>query len=184
METVSIWPPQVSGQFSRYLGATECSILIELVKSVNPKVMIEFGCNQGITAQRVLDNVPTLQKYIGVDVQSDFPTTLQCQLTEVPQNAGCYVDDKRFFILLRPTQHLEADELEPCDAVFIDGDHSFYAVTHESEMAMQLVRTGGIVVWHDFQNPAVEVTAALLKLEAQGWPIVSVRNSWLAFMRK
>jgi predicted O-methyltransferase YrrM len=184
MMTENISSPQVIGPFSEYLGANECSILIDLVKSVRPRVMIEFGCNLGITAKRVLENVPTLEKYIGVDVPAGHLTTLVCQLGEVPQSAGCYADDARFHLLSSPTQELEAGDLEPCDAVFIDGDHSFPAVTHESLIARDLVRPGGIIVWHDFQNPSVEVTETLVSLCEQGWPIVGVRNSWLAFMRR
>jgi predicted O-methyltransferase YrrM len=184
MMTENISSPQVIGPFSRYLGANECSIMIDLVRSVSPRVMIEFGCNLGITAKRVLENVPTLEKYIGVDVPPAHVTTLMCQLEEVPESAGCYADDPRFRLLTSPTQELEASDLEPCDAVFIDGDHSFPAVTHESIIARDLVRPGGIIIWHDFQNPSVEVTEALVSFYAQGWPIVSVRNSWLAFMRR
>lgn len=183
MKIETIWPPMISGTFSKYLGSVECSILIDLVRSVSPKVMIEFGCNSGITAKRVLDNVPTLKKYIGIDVAPEHITSLICQLDEVPQSAGCYADDSRFYLLTSPTQDLSTDNLEPCDAVFIDGDHSFAAVIHESLIAKVLVRPGGIIVWHDFQNPSVEVTAALMSLYEQGWPIVSIRNSWLAFMR-
>jgi predicted O-methyltransferase YrrM len=184
MKELDIWPPMVSGQFSKYLGATECSILIDLVKSVSPKVMIEFGCNSGITARRVLDNVVTLEKYIGVDVEPQHKTTLKCQENEIPVVAGCYADDFRFQLLTCPTQCLTENDLEPCDAVFIDGDHSFYAVRHESLIAKELVRPGGIIVWQDFQKPAVEVTAVLTGLAGEGWPIVSVKNSWLAYMRR
>jgi predicted O-methyltransferase YrrM len=172
------------GPFSRYLNQHETAILVALVKSVAPKVMIEFGCNAGITAKRVLENVPTLGKYIGVDVPVDHETTLQCQRSEVPASAGCYAaDDPRFFLLTTRSQLLRTGHLEPCDAVFIDGDHSEAAVLHESRLARRLIRGAGIIVWHDFSNPAVEVTQALNRLHAEGWPIEHVENSWLAFMR-
>jgi hypothetical protein len=67
--------------------------------------------------------------------------------------------------------------------VFIDGDHSELAVLHESRIASYLVRRGGIIVWHDYDNPAVEVTQALNRLHEEGWPIASVVGSWLAFMK-
>jgi predicted O-methyltransferase YrrM len=147
--------------------------------------MVEFGCNIGITAKRVLECVETLERYIGVDVGPDHITTLSCQLSEVPERAGAYAaDDPRFFLLTSPSIRLSGDDLEPCDAVFIDGDHSDEAVTHESYLAEELVRRGGIIVWHDYGNPAVEVTRALERLVADGWPIKSVEGSWLAFMRK
>jgi Methyltransferase domain len=185
LKRVSLRPDLLKASlFSRYLNVNETSILVDLVRSVAPKVMIEFGCNIGITAKRVLDGVPSLERYIGVDVDEDHVPTLPCQLDEVPKRAGAYVaDDPRFFLLSRPTIDLRSDSLEPCDAVFIDGDHSETVVLYESKLARELIRLGGIVVWHDYGNPAVEVTSALDQLHFNGWPIVSVENSWLAFMR-
>jgi predicted O-methyltransferase YrrM len=186
MTSVPIRPerPVRGSFFSKYLNMQETSILVELVREVNPRVMIEIGCNLGVTAKRVLENVPTLERYIGVDVPADFETTLECQMEEVPERAGAYAaDDDRFFLLECPSFILTADKLEPCDAVFIDGDHSEAAVTHESILARELVRPGGIIVWHDFNNPAVEVTKALTKLYENGWNIKAVDFSWLAFMR-
>src|SRR3954470_7516767 len=70
------------GPFSRYLNQHETAILVALVKSVAPKVMIEFGCNAGLTAKCVLQNVRTLERYIGIDVPPDHVPTLDCQQSE------------------------------------------------------------------------------------------------------
>jgi predicted O-methyltransferase YrrM len=185
MREIDVVMPRVRASFfSRYLNEHETSILIGIVKSIAPEVMIEIGCNLGITAKRVLDNVPSLKRYIGVDVPPDFETTLACQTEEVPARAGAYAaDDERFFLLECPSAKLTVDKLEPCDVVFIDGDHSDDAVTRESYLAKALVKPGGIIMWHDFNNPAVEVTTALTRLHDSGWPIISVRGSWLAYMR-
>jgi hypothetical protein len=184
LRRVSIAPDQVrAGFFSKYLNQQETSILIDLIKRVSPKVMIEFGCNVGITAKRVLENVSTLERYVGVDVNGDHVPTLECQLSEVPERAGAYAaDDHRFFLLTSSSTLLGPGDLEPCDAVFIDGDHSEEVVSHESLLAKKLVRRGGIVIWHDYGNPSVEVTKVLDRLGGT-WPIASVEGSWLAFMR-
>jgi len=173
----------INGPFSKYLNWRETAILVALIKSVAPRVMIEFGCNEGYTAARILENVPTLQAYIGIDVPPDHDTTLPSQSTEVPACAGHAVLDERFYLLTKSSRLLTASDLEPCDAVFIDGDHSEAAVLHESRLARALVRPGGIICWHDFENPAVEVTRALVSLHSEGWPINAVAHSWLAFMR-
>ena len=173
---------RIKGPFSKYLNWRETAILLALVKSVSPRVMIEFGCNEGVTAKRLLENLPTLEKYIGIDTPTK--PTLVCQRTETPVNAGCYAaDDPRFFYLESRTQVLRIKDLEPCDAVFIDGDHSMAAVLHEALMAKHHLRSPGIMVFHDFGNPAVQVTDALKQLQDEGWPIDCVENSWLAFMR-
>ena len=174
----------LGGPTSRYLNAYETSILIALVKSVRPRVMIEFGCNEGITAKRLLESLPTLQKYIGIDVPFGNKPTLACQSSETPANPGwAAAADPRFFYLEARSQMLRTGHLEACDAVFIDGDHSELAVLHESRLARRLMRGRGIIVWHDYGNNAVEVTHALNRLHNEGWPISCVEHSWLAFMR-
>jgi predicted O-methyltransferase YrrM len=174
----------LAGPTSKYLNAHETAILLALVRSVNPRVMIEFGCNEGITAKRLLENLPTLQRYIGIDVPFGNKPTLECQSTETPVNAGWRAaDDPRFFCLEARSQMLRTGHLEACDAVFIDGDHSEAAVLHESRLARRLIRGRGIIVWHDYGNNAVQVTHALNRLHNESWPISCVEHSWLAFMR-
>jgi predicted O-methyltransferase YrrM len=174
----------VRGPFSRYLGAQEVAILIAMLRSVEPKVMIEIGCNRGITAKRVLENVPSLQCYIGIDVPPFHVPPLACQRDEIPgDEAGAYAaEDDRFFLLVADKFSM-LDELEPCDAVFIDGDHSRLAVARDSMLARALVRPGGIIIWHDVGNTGVEVTEVVEQLHNNGWPIQHVEGSWLAFCR-
>jgi predicted O-methyltransferase YrrM len=173
----------IAGPFSHYLNWQETAILVALTRSVAPRVMIEFGCNVGITAKRVLSNVASLRKYIGIDVPPDHRPILSCQDSEVPDEPGIYAaDDARFFLLLADHELTKAD-LEPCDAVFIDGDHSASAVRRDSELARELIRPGGVMCWHDHLNAAVEVTQVLERFAADGWPIKQVERSWIAFMR-
>jgi len=169
-----------------YLNEVETGLLVSLVKSVKPKVMIEIGVQEGRTAKIVLDNIITLETYIGIDVLPGYEPTLACQRSEVPRSAGVYASkDPRFWLLTRQRGSLGIgpQDLEPADAVFIDGDHSAKAVTHDSFLSRALVRSGGIIIWHDYNNPAVEVTQVLNMLENQGWPIVAIEGSWLAFCR-
>jgi predicted O-methyltransferase YrrM len=171
---------------STYLTATETALLAGLVQSVYPKVMIEIGCQLGRTAKAILERVPSLEAYIGIDVPFQYKTTLPGQQSEVPASPGLYAEnDPRFYLLIRKTgsQELEPEDLEPCDAVFIDGDHSLEAVLHDSMLARALLRPGGVIVWHDYQNDSVEVTSALDQLSNEGWPITSIAGTWLAFMR-
>jgi predicted O-methyltransferase YrrM len=168
-----------------YLDSGETATVVSLVVSVQPAIMIEFGCNTGRTAKAVLDNVPFLERYIGIDVPPSHRPTLKCQRTEVSVRAGVFAArDPRFSLLVRNSLSLMPSDLEPCDAVFIDGDHSAAAVRHDSELAHALVRSGGIIVWHDYGNEDVEVTAVLDHLhQDERWPIQHVENTWLAFLK-
>lgn len=179
----SFGPTALRGPFSAYLNADECAVLVALLRRVRPRVMVEIGIASGLTARRVLEHVPSIEKYYGVDVPSDFVTTLRCQQSEVQHKPGRWAThDPRFRLVLRPQGSLDvADQLEPADAFFIDGDHSRNAVLHDSKTAGGLIRPGGIIVWHDYTNPHVEVTQALDELHAAGWPLTHVQGTWLAF---
>jgi predicted O-methyltransferase YrrM len=169
---------------SQYLNPQETDLVINMVSNVAPKVMIEIGCQLGETAKVILEQVHTLERYIGIDVPFRHKTRLTGQQHEVPANAGLYAeDDPRFYLLLCDSTKLMPSDLEPCDAVFIDGDHSARAVMHDSRLAKALVRPGGIIIWHDMHNEAVEVTPVIKELCAEGWPIMYIENTWLAFCR-
>lgn len=166
-----------------YLGEHETSVLIALIASVSPQTLLEFGTNLGITANAILKAVPSIQLYIGVDVPFAHTPRLACQRSEVPILAGRYAEDPRYRLLIRESTTLTAAELEPVDAVFIDGDHSAVGVAHDSELARELLRPGGIIVWHDYTNPAVEVTQVIDQLIGGNWPIQHFPGTWLAYMR-
>ena len=40
-----------------------------------------------------------------------------------------------------------------CDLVFVDGSHAYSYVVSDSRKALQLVRPGGLVLWHDYLGP-------------------------------
>lgn len=167
-----------------YLNTRETALVIELVASVAPRVVFEFGVNLGKTAKAILKATPSIELYVGIDIPWGRITRLECQLKEVPLTAGMYAaDDRRFRLLLGESTTFDVSDLEPLDAAFIDGDHSAIGVEHDSRLARELLRPGGIIVWHDAGNTAVEVTAVLERLGAEGWPICYVPETWLAYMR-
>jgi predicted O-methyltransferase YrrM len=167
-----------------YLGVAETAIVVDLVSSVAPKVVLEIGVNQGKTARAILDAMPEIERYIGIDLPTDATPRLGCQYSEVPVVAGRFAaNDPRFWLLLGESTTIEAHDLEPIDAAFIDGDHSAIGVEHDSRLARALLRPGGVIVWHDCGNPNVEVTDVLDRLAGEGWPICHVMGTWLAYMR-
>lgn len=184
-ETFVLRGPSNTGTLGNdYLGANESAIVVELIASVKPRVVLEFGVNQGKTARAILNAVPSIELYIGIDIPWGRPTRLACQQDEVPVVPGRYAaSDPRFRLLLGESTTLEAYDLEPVDAVFIDGDHSAIGAEHDSRIARELLRPGGICVWHDFGNEGVEVTEVLDRLAGEGWPICHVAGTWLAYMR-
>jgi predicted O-methyltransferase YrrM len=161
--------------------------LLHLYESVAPSVIIEFGVNTGRNAIAALRNIAGLERYVGIDVTSDYQATLPVQRREVPQRPGeLALHDSRFQLVVRPRGSFEltADDLPAADAIFIDADHSRSGVENDYALARAVIRPGGVIVFHDDNGlPAVEVTQTLNDFCAAGRGIVHVEGTWLAFER-
>jgi predicted O-methyltransferase YrrM len=171
----------------RFMNKGELEVLIALMASVSPRRVVEFGVNAGRTAKAILANVTGIESYTGIDVLPGYVPAKAVQRNEVPAHPGAMVaDDPRFELIVRPRGSLDltADDLAPCDAVFIDGDHGREAVMHDTALARALVRPGGIIVWHDYHDlGTVDVKAVLDDMHQAGDVIHNVDRTWLAFER-
>lgn len=164
----------------KYLNPGEQDVLLALVKNVEPKIMVEIGVNEGLTAQAVLRECRTIERYIGIDVDADYMFEIPAQQTERPDEPGRLVKhDPRFHLVLRgePMPH-------EADVVFIDGDHGQRAVLADSVWAAAVVRRGGLIIWHDYNHLAVEVTGVLDKLDSQNRELYHVFGTWLVFEQR
>jgi predicted O-methyltransferase YrrM len=164
----------------QYMQPGEQEVLLALVFAAAPKIMVEVGVNEGLTAKAVLDNVVGIERYIGIDVDPDYQFEIAAQAVERPVHPGLLVrDDPRFHLWISGSP--SAVMTERADVVFIDGDHGRQAVLTDSIWAAAVVPPGGLIIWHDYGNPTVEVTQVLDVLRAQGRDIRRVEGTWLAF---
>ena len=184
-------PIQWLGLHRQYLNDGEMEIICALVRSTPARSMLEIGCRDGRTARVILNNVLSLEKYVGVDVTPDYVPTLFHQRAEMVEFPGrLAVTDPRFELIVREKgsldlspQHFMAFDHGPFDAVFIDGDHSEPCVIHDSYLAREIVGSGGVIIYHDYTNKAVEVQRALDRLLSEGWPLQHIEGTWLAYLR-
>lgn len=168
----------------KYMQPSEQDVLLNLVDSVHPRCMLEIGVNIGLTAQAVLQRVESIERYIGVDVDTRYRFELAAQEIERPRQPGHLVKHDPRFELVLVSEGREIDLHEGCDVVFIDGDHGRKAVLRDTELATALVPPGGMIIWHDYGNPTVQVTAALDELVASGRNLVHVIGTWLVFEQR
>jgi predicted O-methyltransferase YrrM len=168
---------------TRFMAPGELEELIAIIRLVEaPRAMLEIGCHQGRTAALCLREIPSLQRYMGVDVLPGYRPALAAQRGETSRNPGHHaLHDERFRLLLRPRGSLDLApaEIGPVDVAFIDGDHGAAAVRHDTALARALVR--GVIIWHDYGNPAAEVTGVIDDEVARGHDIRQVKGTWLAF---
>lgn len=185
--TIDAPKANLQGLPERYVWPGELDVLIHLVRSVNARTVVEFGCNNGRTAAAILRNVPSVERYVGVDVPAGYGFACKVQSHEVPRVPGeLALDDKRFELMLRKrgTFDLSPKDLPECDLVFIDADHSEAAVRHDRELARAVVRPGGLIVYHDDNGlSVVDVSRVLDDLHDGGADIRHVAGTWLAVER-
>ena len=163
----------------------ELETLIGLIADREPLSMLEIGVNTGRTAAEILDNVPSLETYQGVDVLPGYRTEKFVQRREVPQAPGHLAShDKRFELVLRArgSLDLQPSELLPADVVFIDGDHSRRCVSLDTALAHAVVKPGGLIIWHDYHDlGTVDVRDVLDEWWKAGEAITHIEGTWLAF---
>lgn len=165
----------------------ELETLLHLMESVQSKVVVEIGVNSGRNPMAAFRNVSTITHYVGIDVPPGTHLPLKAQAKEVPDYPGhLAAGDSRLEVIVseRGSMDLEPEDLPVCDLCFIDGDHSRDAVLSDYALAKQIVRPGGLIVFHDDNGrTVVDVTATLNELCDRGSEIVHVRNTWLSFER-
>jgi len=169
-----------------YMTTTERGVLLTMLDAIQPKRMIEFGVNDGNTARTVLNHIDSIEYYLGVDVPFDHIMTLSVQQSEAPREPGRFVkDDPRFDLFLRfngVSEQVILDD-EQFDVAFIDGDHSYRGVMLDYGISRQVVRLGGLILFHDYNNPAVEVTSALADIQTQekDRKLFHVAGTWIVY---
>lgn len=183
-------PVNLRGLPRKYMHPGELEVLTALVAGVTPRAVAEFGVNEGRTAAVLLENVPGIERYLGVDVLPGYVPPCEVQAKEVPSRPGRWArSDPRFEMLLHPRGTLDLSCADPAlvgrfDAVFIDGDHSRGGVEHDTALARAMLRPGGVIVWHDYHDlGTVDVRDVLDDMRAEGAPIFHVEGTWLAFER-
>lgn len=186
-ESITLSPRQydTSDLPDRYFNPGELDVLLHLFEGA--EVIVEFGVNAGRNPAAALRNIPTLRRYVGVDVTCDYRTTLSVQRREVPQDPGVLArDDPRFELIVRPrgTFDLSSDDLPRADAVFIDADHSRVGVENDYALAKSIINPGGVIIFHDDNcRRDVEVTQTLNDFVEAGADIKHVSGTWIAFER-
>ncbi len=138
----------------------ELTQLLSGVTRLRPATIMEIGTHRGGTLycwSRILPPDATL-------VSLDLPADANDAHTTVPALEKLLVPKGRKCAFIRDDSHAQAT-LEkvkaalagrPVDFLFIDGDHSYAGVKLDFEMYGGLVRSGGLIAFHDIApNPDV-----------------------------
>jgi predicted O-methyltransferase YrrM len=193
-ETVQIkraYPPAPT----RFMSQMERYALAELANNISARTIIETGVNEGTTAKWLIENVPTIIHYVGVDVPVGYMPKFVQQASEVSGAPGRlafqFYDKFQLTVCARGSFDLEAKDLPRADMFLIDGDHGREAVLNDTKLATELVNKGGLIIWHDYKlvddrgrpDPC-NVVDVLDELHSLGRPLVHIAGTWLVMERR
>jgi predicted O-methyltransferase YrrM len=150
-------------------------MLAKIAKCLGPRKVLEIGSFRGYTAK-------ILAEHTGPDTQI-------IAFDRDPRHGAAYRDTPLAAKIERRVGVVEAaafagDARQSYDLIFIDADHTYGAVKHDTEVMLPLLAPEGIMVWHDYANwgrfsKKNGVPEALQEL-AQALPVVAIGGSWLA----
>ena len=119
------------------------------------------------------DNAEDIKTAVGESDNTTFMyegTTIEHKITQL------FCDSKQFNC---------SPYTEQFDLIFIDGAHAYSYVMSDTEKALQMLRPGGVVFWHDYRGPsrAKGVFLALNEL-AKKLPLLHIKGTALVFHQK
>lgn len=176
------------------LSTQELLFLSSIVKCYPIKSIFEIGTFDGCAVTHMILN-------------SQFPDQCHIYTLDLPpekiQDYSHDPDNKEFLELRRPGYYISryttsgitqlyGDSLkfdfspyfDTMDLVFIDGNHNAPYIQSDTENALKMVKTGGLIIWHDyFGIPGESVTDYLNHLSAK-LSIRRIKNTCLALYYK
>lgn len=138
--------PVILHQLPKGSWSTPLADVILLLKAIvctAPKKILEVGSFRGYTALYIAQHVAADARIVTVDRDPNHG--------EAYRNTH-YVDriDRR---IGQTSQALfQQDEPESYDFIFLDADHRYAGVKHDTELLLPLLSPSGYFLWHDYAN--------------------------------
>jgi predicted O-methyltransferase YrrM len=149
--------------------------LAKIALCMAPRRVLEVGSYRGYTTRLLAEHTPDSTQIVAVDRD--------------PRHGEAYRDtalagkiERRVDVIGR--EAFANDPPGSYDLIFLDADHAYDAVKHDTNVLMPLLAPTGVFVWHDYANwgrfsGRNGVPEALQEL-AKEKPIGAISGSWLA----
>ncbi|MCI0709842.1 MAG: class I SAM-dependent methyltransferase [Chloroflexi bacterium] len=137
-----------AGTFRVAQKKVEISALLDLLKGRDIKTVCEVGTYRGGTIFLFSQVASPLAKLISIDLNMprDRQRAIQNLVNHQQELAIIRGNSHQIETLEQVNRILKA---QPVDFLFIDGDHSYSGVKKDFELYSPLVRTGGLITFHD-----------------------------------
>lgn len=165
--TLGLFPKTYASQ-----SVLETACLNLLMKKARARSIFEFGTYKGVSITQLAMNLPegseirTLDLPDQADIALNISDPYELQIAREGGKGSLVPDHLRSRI-----QFLKQDsaKFDPApfagkvDFVFVDGAHSYDYVKNDSEKGWALLRSGGIIAWHDCRVADPDVVRFLLE---------------------
>jgi predicted O-methyltransferase YrrM len=157
---------------------TERAVLGMLVRSASAKRIFEIGSFRGVTALTMALNAPepaviwtldlppdlssgqVASKYYEGNAKSGFHDMARNNADRLVGTAfRDYVGPNRIEQIFADSAKYDFSSHAPIDFFFVDGCHEYEAAKTDSLSAWAALRSGGMIIWHDYNWPSVERAA-------------------------
>ena len=141
----------------------ELKVISNLVKKLNPRRIFEIGTFQGRTTLNMAINTSPDAEIITLDLPSDglSSTAMSIEEGEI-RYVQKDVSGERFIghPMAQKIKQVFGDSAtfsfdryqNSVDLAFIDGSHAYEYVINDSNKILSVMRTGGLMIWHDYTN--------------------------------
>jgi hypothetical protein len=134
------------GQLPRGSWSTPLADLLMLLKiavCTEPKLVMEIGSYRGYTALFLAQHISPAAKLVTIDRHPDHGEAyLKISFASMIERRVGETNRAMF----------ARDEPASYDLIFVDADHSYASVRHDTELVLPLLSPAGYIVWHDYAN--------------------------------
>lgn len=174
----------------------ELAILAVITREVQPRNVFEIGTYRGRTALNFALNSPVECRVCTMDLppaqRDEFKRSTHTADAALIEASATGVDyrgktgaEKIVQLFGDSTSYDFSPYRNQMDIVFVDGAHHLAAVMSDTRNALEMIRPGGWIIWHDFANYGDynDVTRGILCLLPAD-EIIQVAHTQLAVYRK
>jgi len=164
-------------------------VLGSLVRSLEPKTILEFGTYLGVSTQTMALNAPKDCRIYTVDLPDEtlpegFPKLNPIDKQHIRKSrhrvgeAFLHSSTSRQIIQIRVDSMKFRAETETgeVDLVFIDGGHSLAVIKNDTENAFRILSATGTIIWDDYFHLYPDVVQFLDELQTQ-FPLYGITGT-------
>lgn len=168
----------------------EMNVMLRLLDSINANSLFEFGTWAGKTTRTFSLYV---EKVYTIDIDketADLSTLVKGQWGELSNHndIGFYHKDRDNVVqfygdssLVDVMQNIRNTIGKQVDSCFIDANHRYEYVLSNTLQAFAMVKSGGLVIWHDVKDDSVGEMGVIKALNTFDIAVYNIEGTWIGF---